>query len=331
MPPEMEWTMSGDLLECRIEGKDAEVDSFASCIHAALRYWGREFEYEYIAGLAGTPFSPTWYESEDCMAWWTEFGNGNRIKFVGKSLGFHVVESPKMSYEEYRKTGEITKEHSEFWDRAKEAVISGEVVLVKTWPSWSIITRWDDDYSKIELSTMQHLKELCSVQPFMEAYILTPGPAEYTRAESLKEALKFGADVADGTFHVPGFQYGGKLYEAILKRMEHDVFCESCGDKSWSCALRTMARVHGTNNDAVSFLEFAGEFLGDQLPKTVLNEAIKGFRAIADLSRAYLNRELLEDNWNDAGFRDEFTSKVQSMKVRHRDTAGILRRLAGGL
>jgi hypothetical protein len=61
----------------------------------------------------------------------------------------------------------------------------------------------------------------------------------------------------------------------------------------------------------------------------VLNEAIRGYRAIADMSGAYMNREMLEDNWNDAGFRDEFTAKVQSMRVRHRDTAGILRRLTG--
>jgi len=323
--------MSGSLKECKIEGKDAEVDSFVACIAAALKYWGREYEYEYIAGLSGTPFSPTWYESEDCMAWWTEFGNHNRIKFLGKSLGFHVIESPKMSYEEYKRTGERSRELKEFWERAKEAVGEGKIVLVGTWPSWAIIRSWDEGTDDIKLASLEYLTGICKVESLTEAYILTPGPAEYTRADSIKEALRFGADIADGTFSPPGFKFGGKLYDAILKRMEHDLFCEPCGEDGWSCALRTMARVNGTNTDAVNFLEFAREFLGQQVPASELGEAVRGYKSIVEISGEYMNRDLLKENWNDADFRAGFVAKIQAMKDAHRDAAGVLRRLANSI
>jgi len=320
--------MGSELKDIRVEGIDAEVDSFATCIAAAIKYWGRGYEYDFVAGLSGTVFSPTWYESEDCMAWWTETGNGHRIKFLGKTLGFNIRESPVMFREEYDEKKELSRDLARFWDRAKGAVADNQVVLVKTWPAWSIITEWNDDFSQIGIATVENLKSLIKPDLLNRAYILTPGPAGFTRMEAIRAAIKFGADMADGTFKLKGFQYGGKIYEMILKRLDAEYFCGTCEQESCKCAVRTMTRIHGTNNDAYNFLTFAGEFMGRQVPKPALEAAIKGYGEIRDLSGAYLDRDVVCDNWEEMEFKTQFAKKVQAMRVAHKDLAKFLRRLS---
>lgn len=321
--------MSPDLSEITIEGNDAEVDSFVACITAALKYWGRDHDYDYFAGLSGSAFSPIWHEDESCAAWWTEFGNDKRVGFLGKALGFTVRESPEMEKEEYEKRGELSPELRRFWKRVGEEVQEGRVVMVGSWPCWSIITKWDDDISKLGLETVDGLGDIrCAPNPLAKVYILIPGPAVMTRLEAIKEALKFGADVADGTFKAPGFSYGGKLYDAIIERLAYEHFCGDCAERSWSCVNRTMVRVAGTNRSAVAFLEFAGEFLGKQLPQPALETVVRGYRKMSEIAESYSGGALLRDNWDREDFREEFKTKVQDLQSTHKDTSRIMRRLS---
>ncbi len=323
--------MCPDLSEIRVEGNDAEVDSFVACIRAAIIYWGRDYEYDYIAGLSGSAFSPVRHEDESCAAWWTEFGNDSRMEFLGKALGFTAKKSPAMSVRDFEKKGELSEELADFWKRVKEAVLEGKVVMIGAWPLWSIITRWDDDIEKMEINSVSVGCDICRPSNLDTIYILTPCAASITRMEAIAEAIRFGADVADGTFRMPGFQYGGRLYDAILKRLERDIFCEDCGERSCNCAWRTMVRIHGTAGSAVRFLRFAGEFMGKRLPRQALDVVIGGYDTIAQTSGMYTDRTTICENWDHPEFKTKITSSVQAMKVAHKDASVIFRRLAQGL
>lgn len=324
-----EETMSPELTEIKVEGNDAEVDFFAACIEAAVRYWGRDYDYDFIAGLSGSAFSPVWWMEESCAAWWTEFGNDSRIRFLGKAVGFYIVESPDVSDEDFAKTGELPSEMEKFWNRVKDAVQEGKIVLMHTWPCWSIITEWNDDIAKLGLASVSSMGGMfCAPYRSAKMYILTPGAAEMTRAEAYKEALKFGADVADGTYKRPGFAYGGKLYDAILGKAGDEYFCGDCKEKSWSCACRTMNRVEGSNRSADRFLEEADEFIGSQLPEPVVDTVRSGYRTVADYAGSYTNCEMLRDNWDQEKFRDEFYNRVTHMKLEHGKLSKAFRRLA---
>ena len=321
--------MSPELTDIKVEGNDAEVDNFAAVITAAVNYWGRDYDYDFIAGLSGSAFSPVWWMKESCAAWWTEFGNDTRIRFLGKALGFHVVESPDVSDAEYAKTGVLPREMEEFWDRAKEAVGEGKIVIMHTWPCWSIITEWNDDITKLGLASVSGFGgTICAPYRSAKLYILTPGPAELTRAEAFKEALEFGADIADGSYERPGFAYGGKIYDAILGKAAEKHFCGDCKDKSWSCVCRTMNRIEGSNSTAARFFDMASEFLGTQLPAPVVDAIKKGYQSVAEYAGAYTNCEILKDNWDQGKFRDDFYNRVTHMKLEHGKLSKPFRRLA---
>jgi hypothetical protein len=315
--------------EIVVEGVDAEVDSFIACITAAIKFWGRDYDYEYIAGLAGTAFSPAWNENESCGAWLTELGNDMRIKFLGKALGFFVRESPDVALSG---DGVQSGEYEKFIERVKEALQEGKIVIAATWPYWSIIKKWSDIPENIKLATLEgSASPMCALKPDTRLYILGPAPAEITRMEALREAIKFGADVADGNFTNKNFHFGGKLYEEILRRLRQDSFCEDCGERSCNCVHRTMERVAGINKSAASFLEFAGEFMGSSLPKPALENVVRGYRTISELAGSYDDQVLICENWSDKGFREVFSQKVTAIQETHRDASILLRRIADHL
>ena len=208
--------MKPNLTEIKIEANDAEVDSFAACILAACRYWQREYDYDYIAGLTGSAFSPVWWQGESCTAWWTEFGNDTRVRFLGEALGFTVEESPEMTHEDFEASGEMSSELAGFWNRAKEAVQSGKVVIIGSWPCWSVIKSWDDDISEIGLESLAYLGGICAPHPLSKLYILTPAPADLTRMDAIKEAVRFGADIADGSFELPKFAFRTGYFNSLF-------------------------------------------------------------------------------------------------------------------
>ncbi len=324
--------MSPDLKDIRVEGNDAEVDAFAACITAAVDYWGRDYDYDFIAGLTGSAFSPVWWMEETCSAWWTEFGNDSRMDFLGEALGFQYRESPDYEPGVFKGMDELPPDGRRFWERVGEAVEAGKIVIMHTWPCWSIITEWNDDITKLGLASVSDMGgRLCAPYPTAKLYILSGGTVQYTRSGALKQALVFGADVADGTFKRPGFAYGGKLYEAILGKAGNQYFCGVCKEKSHSCVCRTMNRVAATNATAVRFLEFAGEFLGDQVPQPALEAVIKHYQAVAEYAGNYTDCELLKADWENNGFQQEFYKRVGLMQIEHKTMAKTFRRIADTL
>jgi len=318
------------LSEIKIEGNEWEIDSFSACIAVVMKFWQRDYTYRTIAGLSGTAFSPTWWVSEDCYAWWMEYGNDERIEFIGKALGFTVRESPDMDFNDYKEKNIIPDEVTAFWDEVKIAVENEDPVLIRTWPTWSIITGWDDEIEKIRLATVEGaVGEICKPYPFSKIYILTGGPIEMTRMDAYREAIIFGADIADGTYKLEDYKYGGALYDAILKAMAEEFFCPSCKEKSCGCVARTMCRISGTNRDAVKFFEEASEFMGGQLPGSELNKLLGKYKSLSETGGEYCSFKSVCEHWHEKEYRMGFKEKIIEMKVMHSEVAAIYRRLVG--
>ena len=313
--------MTNPLANVRIQGRDADVDSFAACIAAAIEYWGRGFDYIFVAGLSGSVFSPTLNENESCTAWWTEFGNDSRIKFIGNALGFTSKTSP--DYKGDRSAGEV----EDFWNLARDSALKGKIVVIGTWPCWSIVTDWPDDLFAPGITSLPAVEGIIKPDASNRVYILTEGTATMTRNHALREALKFGADVAEGKFSLPGFSFGGKLYDAMGKHLADEHYCPDCLERSYNCALRTLARIHGVNNTAVEFMEHAGMFLGRQVPQPAVAAVARGYREIADLASKYLDTNSFKQNWPDPGFRAELISDINRMSEAHFRTSRLLRNL----
>lgn len=325
--------MTTTLNDLQFPGIETEnVDSFSACLASAANYWKRDFNYSFMAGLTGSAFSPAWCVSEDCVAWWMEGGFPQRLDFVGRTVGFFVNESPNMSREEYESQGAVSDEILKFRELARDAVKADEIVLVWSWPLWGIIKKWDDEIEKIELATVPGpASSLARVWPLSKMYILNPGPPELTIYDALIEAMKFASSVASGDIDNSRYKYGGSLYQAMIDKLKDDPYCGPCGDKSWSCVLRTMARIVGLNRTCVEFLEFAGEFLGELLPKNEMGLAVKNYKAISEIAGKYVDSDLLRDNWDADEFKVGYKSDVEKMLELHRGCATALRVLSSGL
>jgi hypothetical protein len=313
--------LTNSLADIKIQGNDAEVDSFAACIAAAIDYWGRGFDYVFVAGLSGSVFSPTLNESESCTAWWTEFGNDSRVKFLGNALGFTSKTSPDF------KGDKPGREIEDFWDLARDSVLKGKVVVTGTWPCWSIVTDWSDDLFAPKVVSLPAVAGIVKPRPSDRIYILTEGTATMTRNQALREALKFGADIAEGKYSLPGHSFGGKLYEAMARHLADENYCPDCLERSYNCALRTLERIHGVNFTAVQFIEHAGMFLGRQIPQPAVAAVMRGCQEIADLASKYLDHDAFKQNWPDPGFRSQLISDIRRMSEIHFRTSKLLRNM----
>ena len=163
-----------------IEGDSDSLDSFAACITAALKHWSKPADYDLVAGLSGAAFSPVWDESEDCTGWWMEFGNDHRVGFLGHSLGFTVESSPDVPPQEFERMGKLPEENQRFWERARDAVQSGTVVLMGNWPVWRILTGWSDDIRQLPMASPIGMPTL-GIFPFSKLHILVPANPLSTR------------------------------------------------------------------------------------------------------------------------------------------------------
>jgi hypothetical protein len=179
-----------------------------------------------------------------------------------------------------------------------------------------VLTGWSEDLTQIPFETVPGFKELVSnVEGPSKtglAHILSPTEPSLSKEEALREALAFGAVIAGGTFDNGRFHYGGDLYTAAAARLGDDLFCEPCGDKSWSCAIRTLHRIAGTAASAAEFLE--------QTPAT---EAAKSYRAIESTASGYHGKQL-ESKWDDSAFRTQLKQSFLHMHDLHSKAAASL-------
>ena len=307
-------------------------DSFIACLCAILESWGQPADYAYVAGLSGIAFSPVLDTGENCRAWWTEGGDDIRLDFLGRALGFAVEKTTTESgsgdtvWDTHPEPDELPESHRRYLYRLKRALADGDGVIVRTWPTWSVLTGWSSDVTRLSFETVSGFKELCArVQPPHKtelAYVFTHTDPVLLKEDAIYEALTFGAQVAAGSFKDERFKYGGTLYDAIADRLDHDPFCDPCGEKSHTCAYRTFHRVVGTAQSAIDFLEQTCVVI-DTHPDA-RTRAIDRYRSLIATTAPYIDGQSLSAGWSDPVFHAELKENVLRMRSLHDDATKAL-------
>ena len=313
-------TYGDPTMSVTIDAHHGTHNSLVACIRGALESWDRPADYAYIAGLSGIAFSPVYDEGEDCRAWWMEGGDDIRLDFLGKALGFSVetltVPDGVEDWEPHASIDDMPSPRAEHLRRLQAAVERGDVVLAKTWPSWCVLTGWNDDLTQIPFETVPGFGDLVARAwgPNRTALALILSPAEPTisRDDAIRQALEFGTTIADGSFDQERLHYGGRLYQAAAERLDHDPFCVPCGDQSWSCAHRTLSRMAGTAGSAADFLE-----------KVDLSMAAAPYRAIQKAAKE-IKGDQLKEGWDKPEFMMDMKQTFNRFYELHREATAAL-------
>jgi hypothetical protein len=295
-------------------------DSFVSCLCGILQSWGREVDYARVAGLSGIVFAPVLDTGEDCRAWWMEGGDDIQIAFLGEALGFTVeavrVADTEQDWANHSRWKDLPPARAAYLQQLKAALENEKAVIVHTWPTWSVSNGWSEDLAKIPFETMPGFGDLVrrarDPSRTAMAYILTPANPVLTEPIAVARALEFGKKVANGTIDNGRFCYGDTLYQAAADCLDREPFCEPCGERSWSCAIRTLQRIAGHARSASAFLEGIGS-----------TEASKAYGAIASLAEQYRGRQL-EGAWGDPIFRGQLKADFLKLGKMHRGAAVLL-------
>lgn len=319
-----------------VQGDPNEVDSFTACLVAVLNAWDSPVTYDWVAGLAGTAFSPVLDPGEDCMAWWMEAGSELRICFLGRALGFTAERVTRdtvwddTAREAYASTGLLPQPHEAHFARLRAAFDRGDAVLLRTWPAWSVLVGWAQDLDDLPFATVPGFEDLVAgiwgPAKAQLAYLLNPMPGDVPLEEAVHVAIRYGAKVAAGNGKGAELRYGTALYAAAAERMGAETFCEACGEHSDSCAHRTLLRMLGTQRSAVGFLRDAKTLVGGALPWDV---AIEAFLAMTDITSAYCEWPAFQADWPSITFRRRVADDFRTLSVLQTRAAEVLGELAG--
>ncbi len=328
--------MTGRLDHVCVEGDPNQADSFTACLVAVLNAWDIPASYDWVAGLAGTAFSPVLDPGEDCMAWWMESGSESRIAFLGRALGFRAERVTRGAVwdddarETYTSTGLLPQPYEAHFARLRAAFDRGDAILLRTWPAWSILLGWTRDLDDLPFATVPGFQDLVAgiwgPARAQLAYLLNPMSGDLSVEEAVHAALRYGARVAAGTGQDADLKYGVALYSAAAKRMAADPFCAACGEHSDSCAHRTLMRMLGTQRSAVGFLRDAQALVGGNLPWDVAMEA---FATMVDVTQAHCEWPTFQAAWPSSSFRRQLADDFRTLAVLQTRAAEVLGELAG--
>lgn len=307
-------------------------DSFISALCAVLRSWGRDVDYDHVAGLAGIAFSPLYNEGEACRAWWMEGRADQRLDFMAAALGFTVEAIPRDSVPEDQawnsnpdpaRVPALTRRHHA---ALQTAVESGKVVLVNTWPSWSVLTGWSDEFGQIQFVTMPGFGDLVrrvwGPERTSVAYVLSPAEPTLSEAQVTAAAIEYGAAIARGQIGDDGLRYGGQLYTAAARSLDDTPFCPACGVESAGCASRTLKRMQGTAQAAARFLAYAAVVDGGLKQK--LTESAHRYEEIAAMAAPHIDWEAFGQHWDDPAYRRQLKTDLLRMQALHTQAAEAL-------
>jgi hypothetical protein len=335
--------MQQDLSSRSVEGDPNDVSSFAACLRAILQAWGQPIAYEDIVGLNGVVFSPVWDPGEDCTAWWMEGGDDLRLDFLGQALGFSyekVTREQDFSddvCEAYAASGAFPSEIAQYLDRLHAAVAKGDGVIVRTWPSWSVLTGWHDDVTKLPFSTVSGFEDLCASiwgpHKSQLAYVISREEPVLPETQAIVDALKFGSQVASGAYRQPPVVYGGALYEAAAAKMGEEFFCPSCKEQDVGCAHRTLRRMRHTQECATLFLEASQRILtyNEATVYAHMRDALARYKDMVEVIEPYRDYKVFEMQWSEDTFRRGLMSDFRKLKALHDEAAETLKALAGNL
>jgi hypothetical protein len=298
-----------------VPGSREEADSFAACLQAVLTDWQRDESYSCICGLSGAAFSPAFRHSAECASAWTVAASDARIEFLGHALGFRA--------ELRRATGEAAGD-SLLGKELEDVRRRGGHVLCRSERSWGIVTGWQHSPPAVRLALPGRGGQTCTLTAGSPLYVLHRAERSLTRCESLRDAMRFGARVASGDYHVDGCAYGGRLYEAWLERLAQECFCPACGDQSWRCAERTASRARATQLAAAAFVAQAKAFLPPLHNNACADAVARAYSRMAEKLDPYGIGSGLDRLWADAARREDYVQDVAAVRELHRTASHYL-------
>jgi hypothetical protein len=320
--------MVKQLKAVKLEGNN----SFGACLASIMNYWKIPVEYDFIIGLTGGICSPVFNQQEECGAWWMEGGDDYRITFAGQVLGFttkvlfHNEDSSKV-FNEYPETGKLPEKMEKYWNEIQEDFLDGKMVILKTWPTWSVLTGWNKDLTRLPFSTLPGYENLCAEvwgpNKAQKAYVLTKSKPLITEDQAVREAVKFAAQLAAGEFSRDHFEYGGILFKKSRDRMKEEYFCRICKEESSRCAYRTIARMKDVSGDTISFFERVKMYFRDEEQKQLIEQIINKCNDMFGIEDLYTNQQEFINRWSDPVFKEKLTTDFQLL-VKHHNTMSVL-------
>jgi hypothetical protein len=296
--------MEKKLKSIKVEGNN----SFGACLAGIMNYWKVPVEYDLIIGLTGGICSPVFNKQENCGAWWMEGGDDYRIIFAGQVLGFstrilsHNEDSNK-AFAEYSTAKKLPEKMESYWNEINRDFLDGKMVILKTWPTWSVLTGWNNDLTKLPFATQPGYENLCAEvwgpNKAQKAYILTKTKPSITEDQGIREAIEFASQLASGEFARDHFEYGGVLFRKSKDRMKEEYFCSECKEESTRCAYRTIARMKDVTGDTVLFFEKANTYFKEEEKKQLIEHIINMCNDMFEIENRYSNHQEFTGKWAD--------------------------------
>lgn len=320
----------------KVEGDPNAVDSFAACVTAVLRAWGRDTTYERVEGLSGMAFSPICNGGEDCIGWKMDGANEYRVDFLGRCLGFTVerlgYEGGNGWLEEYVHSCAVPSEPAGYFGGMRAALEAGKAVIVRTWPAWSVLLGWDDDLRKLPFATTPRFEPVvagiyppCKTQ---SAFALTPTAPELAERAAAAQAIAFGWTVASGELsqHTAEVRFGSAIYDAISALAGEPYLCPSCRENG--CFGRSLKRILNGQQASIRFLGEARQHVAGPAAQAALDQAILDYTALAEITRNYLPWPDLQEKHDLPEFRRAIAQDFEREKRIQAGAAEHLRELA---
>ena len=327
--------MSESLSGLQVQGDPNAVDSFAAFVRVIAGHFGRTASYEYVEALTGTCFSPCHNKGEDCIGWMMDGGNAFRVDFIAEALGLHVEKVeleggvPEDWFEVYKNEGTLPWQIDAYFGKLQQAQAWDEIVVLATWPAWSVLTGWADDLNQLPFATTPGFEPVVgSIWPPIRtrlAFVFKPGGDLLPREDIVISALHFGAQIASGSVspRVSGFdaenEYGGALYDVMIDRTSQETLCPGCQEDG--CFGRTAKRLHDGHKASLMFLQEAAGMLDGHCNSVLLDKLQRYYADMQAISGQYLDWHARQESWNTAEVRSRMRADFEQMKSLHKQAA----------
>jgi hypothetical protein len=297
-----------------------------------MRAWGKPDEYAYIEGLTGLAFSPCYNKSEECVGWMMDGESAYRIDFLGQALGFSVerceLSEPLQGadIEAYKESGTLPPLAQAHFDHIHQSMAQGKMIISGTWPAWSVITGWNDDLTQLPFATTPGFESVVArIYPPIRAslsFILTAGSSAAQPAQTYREAIRFGADIASGKVTISENVFGGAMYDTVVSVSRKPHMCPGCQENG--CLGRTFKRMHDGQQASIDFLGAAGAYVDGPQETKHLENAIRYYTELQDLTTKYLDWGSLAGVHDQSEFRRQLADDFVRAKSLHDAAAAEL-------
>jgi hypothetical protein len=323
-------------MDITVRGDANAVDSFTACFAAVAAYFGLRSDYAYLEALSGTCFSPCHNRGEDCIGWKMDGGNAARVDFMAQAVGLSVerIDLAPGALDGWEQTYALSRVLPEqvagYFARLRQAGELGSLIILPTWPAWSVLTGWADDLSELPYATLPGFTETVAQiwPPLKTRFAFTikqEGPAS-DPAETTRQALAYAAQIASGEV-VPvmsGFgdqnYFGGEMYGIILQQLEQPFLCSGCGENG--CFSRAVRRIHDGHNASAAFLREVQPLVGNG---GIAHLAAR-YEALAGISGGWVQKT--QRNWtvfDDESLRPALQADFTTMQQIHQEVAALFK------